>query len=87
MSIEETLQSIVVHITPASLRALILELAELRPAHDQSGVPLPAIIEALTTGQDLGSGAQQWSAHLRLRKIIIETAALLPSMLFVEGDA
>jgi len=87
MNRPRALNDILSGLTPERLTETVVSIAKTRPVHDRSGVPLSYIIDALTKGLDLGTGAQAWAAHLELKKAIVGTVALVPGMQFVEGDA
>ena len=84
---QDPLRRILDGLTAERLRTLILDLAKLRPAGDHSGVPLPAIMDSLTEGLDLGAGSKGWRAELKLRTAIIDRVAMIPGMEYVEGDS
>ena len=84
---EQALDRILAALAPERLREMILDLASQQGPADRSGVSLPFILNALTEGFDLGTGAEGWSAQLKLKRAIMATVALIPGMQYVEGDA
>jgi len=74
-------------LTPERLSKIVTELARSQPPGERSDVSLFAIIKALTAGQDLGSGAEAWSAQRKIKRAIIETLDQVPGMRYIEGDA
>ena len=87
MNRQVALNDILSGLTPERLKEIVLGIAKTRPVHDRSGVSLPSIVDDLTRGVDLGTGAEAWAAQLKLKQAIIETVALIPGMQYVEGDA
>lgn len=81
MNVEQILAS----LTPESLRQVILELSA-KQAPDDPGVMIPAIVEALAQGEELGQGAESWEAYLKLKEAIRNTVAQIPGMRYVEVD-
>ena len=84
---EQALDRILAALAPERLREMILDLASQQGPADRSGVSLPFILDALTEGFDLGTGAEGWSTQLKLKRAIMATVALIPGMQYVEGDA
>ncbi|MBC7235182.1 MAG: hypothetical protein H5T69_05030 [Chloroflexi bacterium] len=87
MSDQKVLERLLAKLTPAWLKETVLALAEREPSAQESGVSLPAILDALCQGVDLGGGAEGWAAQLRLKKAVAEVAAMTPGLRFIEGDA
>ena len=87
MNCREMLQQIIAKLTPERLREIIFDIAKSQAIGSRSGVSLPFILDALTKGLDLGTGAEGWSAQLKLKRAIMATVALIPGMQYVEGDA
>jgi|YNPNPStandDraft_1061719.scaffolds.fasta_scaffold108631_1 hypothetical protein len=81
MKVEQILAS----LTPESLRRIILELSA-KQAPDDPGVMIPAIVEALAQGEELGQGAESWEAYLKLKEAIRKTVEQIPGMRYVEVD-
>jgi len=81
MKVEQILAS----LTPESLRRIILELSA-KQAPDDPGVMVPAIVEALAQGEELGQGAESWEAYLKLKEAIRKTVEQIPGMRYVEVD-
>jgi hypothetical protein len=44
-------------------------------------------MDAVSEGADLGTGAEGWSAHLRLKQAIMDTVGQIAGMRYVEGDS
>ena len=87
MSITETVEQILADLAPDKLQAIIMGLSSTRAADDRAGVPLPAIIDALTGPEGLGEGPEAWRAQLKLKQAIKETVAQIPGMRYIEGDS
>ena len=87
MNTQEKLKQLLAKLTPERLRDIILDIAKTQCAGSRSGVSLPFILDALAEGFDLGTGAEGWSAQLKLKRAIMATVALIPGMQYVEGDA
>jgi len=87
MNTQETLKQLLAKLTPERLRDIILDLASQQGPADRSGVSMPFILNALTEGFDLGTGAEGWSNQLKLKRAIMATVGLIPGMQYVEGDA
>ena len=83
----DALAALLARLTPAWLWQTVHALATAEPSARESGVALPAILNALAGGVSLGEGAAGWSARLRLTKAISDAAAATPGLLFVQGDA
>ena len=86
MNMLDNVEQILATLTPERLRAIILDIARARPA-DRPGVSLPDILDELSKGLDLGTGAEGWAATLQIKKAIIDAVAVIPDMQYVEGDA
>jgi len=81
------LDEVLAGLTPARLYEIIVHLAQTQATDNREGVGVPAIMEALAAGRDLGSGSAGWAAHLRLRQAIRDTVALIPRLKYIEADA
>lgn len=81
MNVEQILAS----LTPEGLRQVVLKLSA-KQAPDDPGVMIPAIVEALAQGEELGQGAESWEAYLKLKEAIRNTVAQIPGMRYVEVD-
>jgi len=78
---------IIADLTPEAFGPLVRGLAAGQSEGDRAGVSLPAIIDALTRGADLGSGPSGWQRHLRLKHAVSDMAGRTPGLRYVEGDA
>lgn len=87
MNPTELVEQIVADLGPDKLREMILHLSGVRAADDRAGVPLPAILDALTGPGGLGEGPDAWRAQLRLQGAIRETVGQIPGMRYIEGDS
>ena len=87
MSIQETLEDILAELTPEHLRSTVLSIAATQARDNRSSVSLSDLMDALTGGRDLGSGAEGWAAYLKLKKAISDTVLSIPHMRFIEGDS
>ena len=87
MTTNPRLATILASLTPERLAALIHDLAAQQPAHARGDVAVPAIIDALLEGVDLGSPAEAWSAQLELKRALAKAVARIPGMSYVEGDS
>ncbi|NLD44906.1 MAG: hypothetical protein GX657_15605 [Chloroflexi bacterium] len=81
------LDKLLASLTPESFGALVRRLAAAQAPGNRAGVSLPALIDALTGGADLGSGPLGWSRQLRLKQAISDLAARTPGLRYIEGDA
>ena len=87
MSIQETLEDILAELTPEHLRSTVLSIAATQASDNRSAVSLSDLMDALTKGRDLGTGAEGWAAFLKLKKAISNTVLSIPQMRFIEGDS
>ena len=74
-------------LTPSRLEALIHDLVAQQPAGSRRDVTLVRVVEALTEGLELGTGAAGWSAFLRVKRAIIAAVAQITGLRYIEGDA
>jgi len=79
-------ERIVAALTPARLRQIVLELAKTQ-SPDDPGIMVNRIIDAVTKGEDVGTGSEGWQAFLRLQLAIRDTVAQIPGMKYVEVDS
>ena len=87
MSSPDAVHDLLASLTPGRLRALILDLIEAQPADLRTHVNLLAVMDTLTEGHDLGSGARGWTAQLTLKRALVDMLASVPDLAYVEGDA
>ncbi|MHB1296147.1 MAG: hypothetical protein ACYC4R_14270 [Anaerolineae bacterium] len=81
------IEALLAGITPARLQALIPSLAATQAPDNREAVSLASIVDALTGGADLGTGAEGWAVQLRLKQAIRDAVAQIPEMRFIEGDS
>ena len=87
MSKQEPLDRILAKVTPEHLQEIILGIANAQTAKDRSTVSFFPVLDALAAGQDLGSGAEAWSAQVKIKRAIIKALDQIPEMRYIEGDA
>jgi hypothetical protein len=87
MESSDSLERVLAGLTPARIERVVRELSAARAAGDRAGVPVPAVVEALTARLDLGEGPEGWRAQLAITRAIREVLENVPGMRFVEGDA
>jgi hypothetical protein len=87
LNTENPVHRILAELSPAALRIRILNLADQRPVGSRSDVPLVTLMDALTKGADLGTGAEGWEAQLQLKRAIKAMVAQIEGMRFIEGDS
>jgi len=66
---------------------IIQEIVRKQPKAAEYGVSLPDVLDAATTGVDLGEGPEGWRARMRAKATIVAALAGIPGMTYVEGDA
>lgn len=79
-------EQIVASLTPDKLRGLVLELSKTQPK-DDPGIMVNRIIDALTQGQDIGTGSEGWESFLRLQQAVRDTVAQVPGLRYMEADS
>ena len=82
----ERLEQILAVITPSRLREAILGIAEGQAPGNRTGVGIGAIIEALTGGEDLGSGTEGWQTYERIKRAITEKVGEVADMRYVTSS-
>lgn len=82
----ERLERILAAITPDRLRETILGIAEGQAPDNRTGVGIGAIVDAVTGGEDLGSGAERWRAYERIRGAITAALGEIPDMRYVASS-
>ena len=87
MNCRETLQQIIAKLTPERLREIIFDIAKSQAIGSRSEVSLHFILDALTEGFDLGTGAEGWDALVKLKKATVGAVDQIAGMTYVEGDS
>ena len=87
MDKQKVLDQILAKVTPEHLQEIILGIANAQTAKDRSTVSFFPVLDALISGQDLGSSSETWSAQVKIKKAIIKALKQIPEMRYIEGDA
>ena len=74
-------------LTPEYLRSTVQYIAATQARDNRFAVSLRDLMDALTKGRDLGTGAEGWAAFLKLKNAISDTVLSIPHMHFIEGDS
>ncbi|MHB0857863.1 MAG: hypothetical protein ACYC5M_09865 [Anaerolineae bacterium] len=84
---EKDVDALLKTVTASRLKELLPTLAVAQSAGNRAAISLPDIVDALTRGMNLGTGAEGWAVQLRLKQAIKNAVAQIPDMRYVEGDA
>ncbi|MFH1086156.1 MAG: hypothetical protein V1772_10385 [Chloroflexota bacterium] len=87
MTVSETVDRILASLTSERLREIILDLSAAQAADTRSAVSVPDVAAVVAGGADLGVGADEWAAQMRLKRAIKELVGGLAGMRYVEGDS
>jgi len=83
---EHDVEALLASVTPERVRQLALEVEARQPKVSRGTAPLFEILEELTVDLPLTTASERSPVEMRLRQAVINCAAQIEGMTFVEGD-
>ncbi len=83
---EHDLEALLASVTPERVRQLALQVEARQPKVNRGTAPLFEILEELTLDLPLTTASERSPVEMRLRQAVINCAAQIEGMTFVEGD-